>query len=448
MIDSIKRSSVACLLISAIVACKPAGSTPTSQLLASGGTSVQPQVAGTPATVETASVEGGSITVTTDEADGTIQPLATPTVSSVTTSTISTVTTTTTVDDPAVGTPTLKIAYSTFDYFEDGYSSQMWIMDSIESVPRLLLDLDSENTLLDAQVSWSHDGERIAYAHMVGRETATISTISVESQVIRTLAFTFPLFVYEDSSTGVELRHNSWSLDDQWIHATVSVIHHETKVETKTEILMSSDGEKFLELPRTMEFVAWSTDKPGQFLYIDHPNSPRLGNESLCIGNVGSTEPMTCVYAEGFVISADHYVSWHAEKNVAVFPDIGSANHVSHIVAVDLTTGIVEQVLTSQGIIVPSLWSRDGKWLLLFTTEAFTFWEWEETGSSEVPLPIESPIVLPLTWLPARNWLIYQNGGVLAAASPEMPGHRLVLVDLSEIVTKNRGWLELGVWVP
>jgi hypothetical protein len=457
MISGTKYALVLFVLTTTLVSCAPFRMAPTSRNLRGGEpatpevvTASEPQMPGTLAPVNTVRTNSGptATPATTESVDGTEELLPSPIIGAPATPAVAAIAPATVVVDAAILTPTLKVAYATFQYLENGYTSQLWVMDSIESAPRSVLDLDRENTLLDAGVSWSRDGKRIAYAHVVGLETVAVSTIDVESQEGRTLAFAFPLSVYEGSSTGVDLRHSSWSLDDKWIHATVSVTHPETKVETITEILMSSHGEEFLELPETAEFVAWSTVEPEQYLYIDHPKSPRLGDERLCIGQVGVIEATICVYVEGFVISADHYVSWHAERNVAVFTAINITNRVSVIVAVDLNTGVVEQVLASRGNAAPLLWSPDGKWLLLFMMEDYILWEWDEGERHEVPLPLDAPTVAPLTWLPDGEWLIYQNGYVLAAASPEMPGHRLELVDLSEIGIENRGWLEVSVWAP
>lgn len=339
----------------------------------------------------------------------------------------------------------LKVAYATF---QDDGSSQIWLLREPTQSPQLILNLESTNGLLNDQLSWSHSGEFIAFTHLVDGDTVSVSKVNIENMEIQSLGFSYPLVTGDsNSSVAISLFPFSWSDDDRWLHASLSYIDPETRQEFRKDFILSTEGEEIIELEETVEFVAWSSIDPQQYLYISHPNHEG-GETAVSIGVVGNDKPLKTISDLGeYAPGMRFHLAWSPDAAVAIATSFNGVTRNTSVVKINFQEERW-QLLTyeAQGRSHPSLWSSNGQWLAFWQSSNLYLWEIEITDEPAIQVPLQTSYVTPLFWLRGEEFLLYLDGDVLYAIDPEQAQDPLPVLNVAALKIASTRQVNVNVW--
>jgi hypothetical protein len=294
------------------------------------------------------------------------------------------------------------------------------------------LEFSQDNPILDNRVSWSNSTEAIAFTQSLNRERIVLSIVDVITGELTHYDLEVPSqSEVSGGSTRATLHHDSWSLNDTWIQVTLTEYSPDNRSGVESDRFVNRESGEWNGLPDGFDFVSWSNIVEEEYLYVYHPKHPEIGNESICVGRVGSVEPKSCVETGVYYGVREFKVSWSPVRQIALFASYDPANGKSSVILIDLEKEESRPLAFSpNGDVTPLVWSPDGEWLL-FWQGAIRFWRFEAETQPEAPLNAVGPVVTPLTWLFDTSWLVYQDENEIYISNPESPEDRELVFDLS-----------------
>jgi hypothetical protein len=336
--------------------------------------------------------------------------------------------------------PLFKLAYSILD----GPLQGRWVFDSaLETTIRV-----AERYPGNVNWPWSHDGLRMAVVNNPNGQTL-IELINLETDVTSTIFLpNIPRF-----SSNFHFRGRlNWSSDDHWLaYYESGEVGYDFIVKTW---LIDTETKQVLELPTNVYFSSWSHTISNQYLYIFLDYPPRSGPEeaveghiSVHIGKVGFEEPIYSFPDMG--ISAPKFgndILWSPDGHVAVSLGVEQADsQVIRLFFDNDTWEIVQHGRTSQFDFLPSLWSPDSKWIVLWKGNFYYIWDVEQSNE---PFALKLPKdVRPLAWTLDSNYLIYYKDNSLYAVSPMRIDQPIQFFDLSNLNLSKESFYTLDLWV-
>jgi hypothetical protein len=324
----------------------------------------------------------------------------------------------------------MKVGYVVYQNVNDDWLSQLWLVEPPFQSAELLFSTDQNSFITDYHLIWAHDGSRVAYQHLFKDDSEAISvfdTSTMESKVLYTT-----LQEPYDAGYGATFRlwAAGWSIDDRWIYFIKEYsISSEYDPHFQAIIVDTTNG-NIVELDENIEFVAWSPTVPDQFLYIRHNDFPNYGSETIHVVRVGETEPILTFSDLGQYAPISRYqISWSPDgsRAIAFSPDWG-------VISLDFKE--VKWSLLSLGaerLSVLSLWSLDGRWLLLYWGNTPYFWAVDETSGPTIPLVSKTEHLYPIVWTPDGSMFIYQDGYELYAINPDRPEATEFILDSCQL---------------
>jgi hypothetical protein len=250
-------------------------------------------------------------------------PPATP-ISDVTPSSVTPETTASPAARPAQRDWSFKIAYTLGGWTDHGWVGGIWIAEPPFETARLLVDPDPKDGWIGSPISWSRDGQRLAYIHLDG-ESFAVSIVNVDSLETQKLGLSIPAVTEPFGPQSYAVPElGRWSKDDRRLALDVryqrSVL---TGEEFRTVFLDTTSGQTE-ELPERIFFEGWSMADPAEFLYILHPTYPERGDESVHIGRVGSSDPVASITDLGQYAPARGFAVLSPDGSRAVLGTYGS----------------------------------------------------------------------------------------------------------------------------
>jgi Tol biopolymer transport system component len=343
----------------------------------------------------------------------------------------------------------LKIAFASLQESDGAFVSELWVLELPEQESRQLISFRSAATSAANRVSWSHDGQYVAFSHHVAGNEVAVSIVDVVDSTVQQLGSSFPLDPFNTgNSSAINLSHDSWSVDDQWVQVTLSYFKPDSNFPIEQELLLSTVDGQVIELDEQIEFVAWSQSIPDQFLYILHPDL-EMGYPTVHIGQVGLDEPVVSIpdlgkYSPGIKFNIDW--SPDSTRAVVISYDVGTRN--SSVVLINLQQEAWELLYEQQSYDELPFWSSDGRWIAMWHKDGLYLWEINETNYPTAQISLQTEFVTLLGWLPDKNWLVYQADDVLYAVDPEMPDSPYKIFDLNSLGIISEQRMQMSVWIP
>jgi hypothetical protein len=390
-----------------------------------------------------------AVVTANDTLTPTIMPTTTPSPSPVPTTPTSTLTP---IPSPTIEPLNwnLKIAFASLQESNGTFVSRLWVIDFPEQEPRQLIEFRPAATSSANRVSWSHDGQYVAFGHHIAENVVAVSIVDVTDSTVQQLGFSFPLDPFNTgNSSSINLSYDSWSLDDQWVQATLSYFKPDSNFPIEQELLLSIVDDRVIELDEQIEFVAWSKSVPDQFLYILHPDS-EMGYPTVHIGQVSLAEPVASILdLEEYSPGIRFNISWAANGLIAFSSSYDVATGSTHLTLLDLETGTWQLLpYKPRGRAAPFLWSPDNRWIVFWHSGSFYLWPIYETDRPTMLLPSETDqITSILGWLPIENWLVYQMGDKLFAIDPEAPDNPHEIFDFESLRLTSEQRIQSSVWI-
>ena len=344
----------------------------------------------------------------------------------------------------------MKVAFVTFEGSGTQVLSKLWLLRPPREAS-VVLTSGPENVILGSWIAWSHSGQFVAFAHMIQSSVVAISTLDIDTLQQRKLAFSFPVEPFgstASSSTRVELLPESWSLNDEWLHATVMYTRPSDSEPIRKEVILSAAGDRIVELDEKTQFVAWSPAASDQYAYIERPNYPKFGNETLNIGQVGQTKSLKEISNFGNYIPQESMsMAWapDGKSGIAVFFD--SINGKDVILSIDLFNG-EWRLLRETGNVFALSWSPDGSWIGMVGSRDLYFLRATHLGDDLIRVRAQqSPdyYVEPKTWM-SGSTLIYQDGSIIYVVSPSAPETPMPILDLGASGIKSDQQITTSIW--
>lgn len=343
----------------------------------------------------------------------------------------------------------LKIAFTSLQERDGAFVSELWVVELPQQEFRQHISFRSAATSAANRVSWSHDGQYIAFSHHIAGNEVAVSIVDVVDSTVQQLGTSFPLDPFNTgNSSAINLSHASWSIDDRWVQATLSYFKPDSNFPIEQELLFSTVDGQVIELDEQIEFVAWSQSIPEQFLYILHPDS-EMGYPTVHIGQVGLDEPMASILdLEKYSPGIRFNVGWSPDSTraVVISYDVGTGN--SSVVLIDLQQERWELMYEQQSYDEFPFWSSNGRWIAMWHKDGLYLWEIDETNYPTAQISLQTEFVTLLNWLPDKNWLIYQADDVLYAVDPKMPASPYKIFDLNSLGITSEQRIQMSVWIP
>lgn len=380
----------------------------------------------------------------------------TPTVIATARSGLSSVSPTPTFPVTPLSTPTreylewnMKIAFVSLQGSNETFVSHLWVIDLPELEARHLIDFRSAATSSECRVSWSHDGQLIAFGHHTGENKVAVSIVDVVDSTVEQLEFSFPLdpFNIGNSST-INLSHDSWSLDDQWVQVTLGYFEPDSNFPIKQEFVLSTVDDQVIELDKQIEFVAWSRSTPDQFLYILHPES-EMEYSTVHIGQIGLDEPVVSILDLGkYSPDIRFNIDWSPDNTRAIATSYDAGTRNTSVVLIDLQHEMWELLYEQQSYDEIPFWSLNSKWVAIWHKDGLYVWEIDKTDQPSTKISLQTELITLLSWLPNNNWLVYQADDTLYAVDPEMPDNPYKIFNLNSLAFTSEQRIHASVWIP
>jgi hypothetical protein len=321
-----------------------------------------------------------------------------------------------------------RIAYTLFDRTDHGWVGEIWIAEPPFETARLLVDPDPKDGWIGSPISWSRDGQRLAYVHLDG-ESRAVSIVNVDSLETQTFRLSIPIEEPSGPETYAAPELRSWSKDDRWLAFDVRFQRSvEAGEEFKTVFLDTTSGE-LEELPERIFFQGWSLADPDEFLYILHPTYPVRGDESVHIGRVGTSDPVASITDLGQYAPARGFAVLSPDGSRAVLGTSGPHGGSYYHLLLDFDENTWHLLPGVKGS--PFTWSPAGDWVA-FSAE-HDLWFLNISNRSVPPIRVipESDYAVPLAWVPDQAVCIYRDGNRLYAVDLSVPDEPFLLLDLA-----------------
>ena len=327
----------------------------------------------------------------------------------------------------------------------DEESQQLWVLTSPFAEPYLAATFPQERALVNSTVAWSSQGDRIAFTQRIGEQAMTVAILNVDTGQAHQFDYQVPTQPDANWSTTLTVFQGSWSLDDQWLAVLQNTIPAASRQALSTALINTDTGE-VVELDESKEFEGWSPVMPDEYLYILHPDYPRMGNETVNVGEIGSTEPVLTIADFGvFAPSLAHFV-WSPDGSKLVMNTRGPANRPTNLL-IDLPAR--NWVNTDLGgDHFPVAWSPDGEWIA-FSNGGLYFSRVEDEGDSVVHVNSESGSLIPAGWLEQeQRFVAYDRASIylIEPAPPEQPLHSFLDLRAITATTECSAIEGIAVW--
>lgn len=306
--------------------------------------------------------------------------------------------------------------------------SNLWVLYPPYDSTQLLYSTENgkQNNIISSPC-WSHDGRRVAFAHLAGDEqhiAFSISDIETKevTQITSTLAFDHPF----NSSYTIK-----WSSDDQWLYLDYFFNF------SNGQIVNTMTKESFKLDSRTQdELAGWSPVVGDQYVSMSRKNFPDTDGDILCLNHVREKEPLKCFKDLDYTLLTGKIFSWSPNGDralIVVNDDIGNSSYL----LLDFTDMSWELLFVNEYFEVVDSWSPDNRWV--------AFYHYERAGSSIYLFDMDQEVpklVLVadkrensrlIGWLSNGQWIVYQVKNKIFMVNPIEPGQPILLNDFSNL---------------
>ena len=322
----------------------------------------------------------------------------------------------------------LKVAFATIEQVNNsGLQTQIWLLLPPYKAPTLLLNPGPDKSLIDDQISWSNNGNYLAFSQKVDDDLMTISTIDVSTKESQALGITsaYP------SEARLAIFPDSWSPDDQWLRITKISGNQGQGGGSFQDILVNLPTNTVFELDEEAVFLSWSPVIPDQFAYIYLQEYPFYENASFNIGVVGQDVPLLTISDFGNYSLGASRMSWSpdGEKIIISAFDVKNSSHALLLIDVSNQTWDVIKPNIGQ---FPASWSADVNWVALWG-DSINFLNPNKPSLPIIQIEGTSLSSIPKRWLSDCINFMYQDGNTLLYVDPSNPAKSVEVVDFNEI---------------
>lgn len=305
---------------------------------------------------------------------------------------------------------TIRLAWATNSFSNEDFDKpqHIWMLELPSQTQTLLVERERALFRFN-HLTWSKDGEAIAFVHQVDDITSSIAIYDLtQKRLIRT-DLQVTMLDTEDDLFRIKLNPNSWSADNQWLTAEITALDEDSGIEAVHHyaVIDAVEGKTIKHLAKTIDFIGWHPSEKDEYVYLESAESQKQLYQASVNDSPSTLIPLPNPLQNSILDGV------LAPNGVLLAYRFGQFKYNAENALINLETQEIKYPAANG---TPLFWSSDSRWLLLHNGSNFAIIAIDKPQSPFFLDTFESPTFAG-GWKNSTSQFIWQSNTKIMAFS-------------------------------